>query len=291
MLDGDLRILYRCLDLPTPWWPSHSGRVLAVWTYSRWTHVAKVTELSTKGSWVIRLMTAGWSYSGLLISPTSGDFFKSEAFLRWFRNSDQLSLWHTGIHVVTSKLNHNHRWSKMQTSAFLLALLVSNGFGASSPWNKWRLLISINQIKEKLDRPTDRRSLKARSHCTCFTVMKQDETGQWNTMKQSDETPWNSNETAWNSAVKHRETAWNSMKHQWNSMKQRSETPWTKNQYKKSISLWSPSLIQGVSLAWNSVFHDHETHCFILIQDVRDHETLFHPDFKVFHDNVSSILI
>ena len=96
-------------------------------------------------------------------------------------------------------------------------------------------------------------SLKARSHCTCFIVMKHDETGQWNTLKHHETERWNSNETAWNSAVKHHEPKIN---------------------IKKSIYLWSPSLIQSVLLAWNSVFHDHET--------------VFHPDsrcFTVFYDH------
>ena len=83
----------------------------------------------------------------------------------------------------------------------------------------------------------------------------------------ANETAWNSNETAWNSAVKYHEPNINR---------------------KKSISLWSPSPIQGVSLAWNKVFRDHETNCFILLQGVSWPWNSVSSWFKVFHDHFSS---
>ena len=120
-----------------------------------------------------------------------------------------------------------------------------------------------------------------------FMVMKQDETEQWNTLKHH-ETVVNHLETVWNSAMQHLETAWNStVKHletPWNRIEQSSETLWNTMKH-----------IQGISLPWNSVFHDHETHCFILIQGVSWlWHKMFHCDsswFKLFHNHETHCFI
>ena len=60
--------------------------------------------------------------------------------------------------------------------------------------------------------------LKVRSHCTWFMVMKQDETGQWNTLKHHETNIAIKHlETPWSRAMKHRGKAWNSNETAWNS--------------------------------------------------------------------------
>ena len=119
--------------------------------------------------------------------------------------------------------------------------------------------------------------LKARSHCTCFMVMKQDQTGQWNTfkhhetdrwntvkqnerMKQSSETPWNSMKQQWNSMKQNSETPWNRMKQQWNSMKQDTETPWNSmKQQWNSMKQHSETPWNSMKQQWNSMKQRNET--------------------------------
>ena len=125
--------------------------------------------------------------------------------------------------------------------------------------------------------------VKARYHCTCFMVMKQDKIGQWNTLKHHATERWNTVKQQWNSMKQQ----WNSMKQQWNSMKQQwnnNETAmkqhetaqWnTMNQksiYKIDIYVVTVSdsrcfigMKQRVSWPWNKLFHP-DSRCFMTMK-------------------------
>ena len=84
-------------------------------------------------------------------------------------------------------------------------------------------------------------TLKVRSHCTSFMVMKKDETGHLHTLKQL-EAHWNNHETEiWNT-MKQRETEqWNTLKQheteQWNTLKHHETEQW--NTLKHHETLWN----------------------------------------------------
>ena len=138
-------------------------------------------------------------------------------------------------------------------------------------------------------------NIKARSHCNCFIVIKQDETGQWNILK-------------------HFETTWNTMKQK--SIYENSlirlvitlrlwylfdHCSWFKVFHchesvcfmttKHTVSSWFKVFHDPVS-SWFNMFQGVSWSCFILIQHLsRCFMILIHPDstcFKVFHDSDSS---
>ena len=86
-----------------------------------------------------------------------------------------------------------------------------------------------------LSRALKCKRVKTHSHCTCYMVMKQDETGQWNILKQP--------ETELRNTLKQHETErWNTLKHheigRWNTLKQPERERWNTLKHHET-ELWN----------------------------------------------------